>query len=106
MPDDTKQPTPEMLLSDPDALKAWVEERRGDAERYNFVVPFRKMSLALDLIEKLAAERDALRIALRDAINCPRGVVPLSAEPIYAPEFSRLGAWPPVPGKEPPCPKT
>ena len=39
-------------------------------------------------ITRLRAERDALLIALHDAIRRPMGVVPASADPFYNPVFA------------------
>ena len=39
-------------------------------------------------ITRLQAERDALLIALHDAIRRPMGVVPASADPFYNPVFA------------------
>jgi hypothetical protein len=50
----------------------------------------------MDLLDDLGAANSdiaALRTALHDAINAPKGVVPASAEPFYSPARAALQGW-------------
>ena len=45
----------------------------------------REASAWADLLAELQGQNAALRLALHDAINRPKGVVPASADPFYNP---------------------
>lgn len=81
---------------DADKIYDWViqkrKETRSDLPRLGFcndmgLIDEEREEAATE-ITRLHAERDALLIALHDAIRRPMGVVPASADPFYNPVFA------------------
>ena len=71
-----------------DNIRKWDADMRGSDDQARHIALYYFATNLREVVVLLLAERDALLIALHDAIRRPMGVVPASADPFYNPVFA------------------